>query len=407
MKAGSVSSIAFLLILLASASAAQNVHENNGLVGSEACRDCHEDIYDRWHDTTMANVLVDIDERPDVVLGDFETPNDLVSFDLDDVDYTYGSLWKQRYFTRVGDDLFVLPAQWDVINRVWRNYNPMGEWWVDHYPVDQMERPTGPLCDGCHSVDYDLQSRTVSEWNVGCEKCHGPGAAHVEDPDFANIVNPARLDHVRGNDVCIQCHSQGQPPGNPIDGKYFDWPVGFVAGDRLADFWHLEEHRLGEETGTHWPEDSAHKNRMQGNDFVQSEMYTKNVSCWSCHDVHGTDNTADLIKPAESLCLTCHGPESPAGPRGTTLTQHTQHSLDKGVECVDCHMPRIARTIADINVRSHTFRFISPTDTERYGIPNPCTSCHAEGQNSVVLTNEKAAAYLRNWGTASPWRVSE
>jgi predicted CXXCH cytochrome family protein len=130
-------------------------------------------------------------------------------------------------------------------------------------------------------------------------------------------------------------------------------------------------------------------------------MYTKNVSCWDCHDVHGTDNNADLIKPAQALCLTCHGPESPAGPRGTTLEQHTQHSDALGVECVDCHMPAIARTIADVNVRSHTFRFISPAATEAYGIPNPCTSCHTD------ISNEFALDYLRNWGAISPWRVTQ
>jgi predicted CXXCH cytochrome family protein len=406
MRAGPAYLILFLVFLCTSACHAQNVHADRGLVGSAACRDCHEAIYDRWSRTRMANILVDVNDRPEVVVGDFSTPNEFVTFDRDDVDFTYGSKWKQRYFTRVGDDYFVLPAQWDVVNRVWRNYNPMNEWWVDHYPADQMQRPSGPLCDGCHSVDYDIQTKTVSEWNVGCEKCHGPGAAHAENPEFDNIVNPARLDHVEGNDVCIQCHSQGQPPGNPIGGLYFDWPVGYVAGDRLADYWHLEEHRLGEETSTHFPEGSAHKNRMQGNDFVQSAMYTKSVSCWSCHDVHGTDNNADLIKPAQSLCLTCHGPESPAGPRGNSLEQHTQHSEDKGVECVDCHMPQIARTIADINVRSHTFRFISPSDTEKYGIPNPCTSCHVEPLNNVPMTNEEAAGYLINWGHVSPWRVS-
>ena len=349
----------------------------------------------------MANILVDVDERPGVVLGDFSTPNDLVTFDLDDVDFTYGSKWKQRYFARVGDDYFALPAQWDVMNETWRRYNPMSEWWAEHYSADQMERPTGPLCDGCHSTDYDIETKTVTEWNVGCEKCHGAGAGHVDDPTFENIVNPARLDQVRGNDVCIQCHSQGQPLSNPINELYFDWPVGYEPGDRLADHWTLEEHHLGEETVTHWPEGSAHKNRMQGNDFVTSVMYTKNVACWDCHDVHGTENNADLIKPAQSLCLTCHGPESPAGPRGNTLTRHTQHSEDKGVGCVDCHMPSIARTISDVTVSSHTFRFISPTATERYGIPNPCTSCHTE------MTDDEAAGQLRNWGTISPWRVSQ
>ena len=72
-----------------------------------------------------------------------------------------------------------------------------------------MPRPTGPLCDGCHSVNYDVKTKTVTEWNVGCEKCHGPGSEHTAQPTAPNIVNPAKLDFVRANDTCIQCHSQG------------------------------------------------------------------------------------------------------------------------------------------------------------------------------------------------------
>ncbi len=143
---------------------------------------------------------------------------------------------------------------------------------------------------------------------------------------------------------------------------YYDWPVGYQPGDKLSDFWQLEEHKLGEETFTHFADGTAHKNRMQGNDFVQSQMYKKGVTCWSCHDVHGTPNDALLIKPVDSLCQTCHGPNTPAGPSGSTL-EHTHHSVGN-VKCVDCHMPKIERTIADVNVRSHTFNFIPPSHTD-------------------------------------------
>jgi len=95
---------------------------------------------------------------------------------------------------------------------------------------------------------------------------------HVTHPSRANIVNPVRLDFVQANDTCIQCHSQGQPLKNPIEGKYYDWPVGFQMGGNLREFWKLEEHKLGELTFTHFPDRTARKNRMQGNDFIQSVM---------------------------------------------------------------------------------------------------------------------------------------
>jgi len=140
----------------------------------------------------------------------------------------------------------------------------------------------GALCDGCHSVNYDIATKKVTEWNVGCEKCHGPGSDHVEHQGRPNIVNPGKLNYVQANDTCIQCHSQGQPLTNPIKGKYYDWPVGFHMGEKLADYWKLEDHKLGELSFTHFPDGTAHKNRMQGNDFVQSLMYTRGVTCVSC-----------------------------------------------------------------------------------------------------------------------------
>ena len=91
-----------------------------------------------------------------------------------------------------------------------------------------------------------------------------------------------------------------QPLQKPLNGVYYDWPVGFHVGLNLQDYWQLEEHKLGELSFTHFPDGTAHKNRMQGNDFAQSEMFKHGVTCWSCHDVHGTRNEADTLKPAAS-----------------------------------------------------------------------------------------------------------
>jgi predicted CXXCH cytochrome family protein len=371
-------------------------------VGSQTCQRCHAPTYERWSKTRMANVVRDPTAHPDAVLPDFSKSDPLLTFKLSDVAFVYGSRWKQRYFTKVSNDYFPLPAQWDVTHRVWRPYfvQPNTDWWVPHYPADNMKRPTGPLCDGCHSVNYDVKTHNVTEWNVGCEKCHGPGSDHVRQPTPRNIVNPAKLDFVRANDTCIQCHSQGQPLKNPIEGRYYDWPVGFHQGGNLKEFWKLEEHALGETTFTHFADGTAHKNRMQGNDFVESLMYRRGVTCFSCHDVHGTSNPADLVKPARSLCLTCHAPGSPNGPRAPTIEQHTHHAPGSaGSECIACHMPKIEQTIADVNVRSHTFKFITPSATERLKVPNPCIGCHADKNNAW------ARDALLKWPDLSPWRV--
>jgi predicted CXXCH cytochrome family protein len=371
-------------------------------VGSAACKTCHSSIYETWRKTPMANILRDPRQHPEAIIPALPTNDPLVNFTAADIAFVYGSKWKQRYFKRIGDDYYVLPAQWDVTHHQWRPYFVKDDWWAPLYPPDNFKRPTSALCDGCHSVNYDIKTKTVTEWNVGCEKCHGAGSEHVDHPTSSNILNPARQSYVPANDVCIQCHSQGRALENPIAGKYYDWPVGYDVTRKLSDFWKLEEHKLGETSFTHFGDGTAHKNRMQGNDFVTSLMYTHGVTCFTCHDVHGTDNGATLRKPAQVLCLDCHGPNSPNGPHAHTLEQHTHHkSGSAGSECIACHMPKIAQTIADVNVRSHTFRFVYPAMTDALHIPNACNNCHSD------KTTMWATAAIKTWSERSPWRMAQ
>jgi predicted CXXCH cytochrome family protein len=373
-------------------------------VGSESCQKCHAAIYERWKKTPMANVVRDPKTHPDAIIPDLNT-NDIARFTIDQVAFVYGSKWKQRYFTKIGDDYYPLPAQWDIGNKKWMKYHVPdtgADWWTAFYPSDNMQRPTGPTCDGCHSVNYDIHTKQVTEWNVGCERCHGPGSEHAAHPTRTNILNPSGMDAVASNDTCIQCHSQGQPRNGLIEGKAYDWPVGYRVGLHLADFWKLEDGTLGQTDFLHFADGMAHKNRMQGNDFVQSAMYRHGVTCASCHDVHGTDNDAQLRKPADKLCLDCHGPTSPNGPYTTTLEEHTHHKDGSpGSQCVACHMPRIeTQGVPGSFVSAHTFRFITPAMTDKYKMPNPCTSCH------TAKSTAWASQELSSWKTTSPWRVA-
>jgi hypothetical protein len=65
---------------------------------------------------------------------------------------------------------------------------------------------------------------------------------------------------------------------------------------------------------------------------------------------------------------------------------------------VACHMPEIAATIAHVMVRSHTFNFISPSMTDKYGIPTACTSCPMDKTTGWALDA------LDQWSNISPWR---
>ena len=215
-------------------------------VGSENCKRCHEKIYEHWRKTPMANVVRDPKLHPDAIIPDLAT-NTVANakFTKDDVAFVYGSLWKQRYFKKVGDSYSRRPRNGHhhkIGARTSLQGEPIGGTVLS---VGQQQRPTGPTCDGCHSVDYNVKTKTVAEWNVGCEKCHGAGSEHAAHPTHFNILNPSRMDYVAASDTCIQCHSQGQPRQNPIEGRYFDWPVGYYVGSNLRDYWKLEDRRLG------------------------------------------------------------------------------------------------------------------------------------------------------------------
>lgn len=54
---------------------------------------------------------------------------------------------------------------------------------------------------------------------------------------------------------------------------------------------------------------------------------------------------------------------------------------------------------ANTFVHAHTFRFITPAMTDKYKIPNPCTTCHKD------KTTQWATENMRRWDERSPWRI--
>ncbi|HEX7359921.1 MAG TPA: cytochrome c3 family protein [Bryobacteraceae bacterium] len=128
-------------------------------------------------------------------------------------------------------------------------------------------------------------------------------------------------------------------------------------------------------------------------------MYRHGVTCFDCHDVHGTRHPSELRTPANELCSECHAPGSENGPYTSTIEAHTHHKAGSpGSSCIACHMPKIeTEGVPGQFVHAHTFRFIAPAMTEKYGIPNPCASCHKE------KTTQWASGWIKRW--YSPWRI--
>jgi hypothetical protein len=78
-------------------------------VGSASCQKCHAAIYERWKKTPLANVVRDPREHPDAIIPDLQT-NNIAKFSIDQVAFVYGSRWKQRYFTKIGDEYYPLTS---------------------------------------------------------------------------------------------------------------------------------------------------------------------------------------------------------------------------------------------------------------------------------------------------------
>jgi hypothetical protein len=68
-----------------------------------------------------------------------------------------------------------------------------------------------PDCVGCHVVGLDkvggFESRKVTPdlANVGCESCHGPAKAHVQNPEANRLPRVER-------DTCMTCHNVAHSP---------------------------------------------------------------------------------------------------------------------------------------------------------------------------------------------------
>jgi predicted CXXCH cytochrome family protein len=346
-------------------------------VGSGKCADCHKAHYDGWKDSPHNKMI----RRPVVegpnrtVLADFTIKDPARGFELKDVKWVVGHRWKQRFIGEVGGQEVVFPAQWSIKDQKWQPYEGKSDWW---YPAhkDWKTRSNFKLCAGCHSTGSDHYTQTWKELNIACESCHGPGKAHAEKPVQTNIVNPSRLSVERSMDVCLSCHQAGKPEGDE-----YAWPVGYQPGMDLSKFWKGFEPEAGKQTAEFWHNGTAHKNRVQGNTFLQSVMAHSGLQCSNCHESHGSLHRSMTTKSAESnaLCLTCHGPGKNVGPDYKTLDEHTHHApISVGSRCIECHMPKTGENSVKAEARNHTFDFISPAETIKTGAPNSCNSCHTE-----------------------------
>jgi predicted CXXCH cytochrome family protein len=195
--------------------------------------------------------------------------------------------------------------------------------------------------------------------DVQCEACHGPGGAHVSEPDETQpIPYLVSLDSTLGVG-CGECHS-----GAPHASFYEDWSRGAHRG--------LEAPAINNGGACL----QCHEGKTVAQRFGASDVFVEvndavayPIGCASCHNPHGSGNTAELreslmARDTTNLCMRCHqrnavpdtantrGPHSPQGPTflgysgwrpagftwdPTAMTTHSDPAANP-LLCATCHV---------------------------------------------------------------------
>jgi predicted CXXCH cytochrome family protein len=329
---------------------------NNGYVGNQACAKCHAAIVDSYRSTQMANAGGPAMEN--LIPGEFHHAKSGVNYSIREED---GKVWLN--FDRPGDSfahgqrqLFEFIGQ----GRRGRTYLFSVDGFVFESPVNcyrdrkvwdmapaygnareiPMTLPALPSCLECHASGFQLPiAGTENRYElpiaaysgVTCERCHGPGAAHASGSGA--IVNPAKLTPARRDNVCMQCHLEGDAAIERQDKHLYEYRPGDDLFDYIRYYVLTRDNsaRLGA-TG-------------QFEALAQSMCKKKSgdaMSCTSCHDPHRSVTPENRVAFYRSKCLACHGEKFAA-----------RHHPDRQ-DCTTCHMPELpSANIAHTQVTDH------------------------------------------------------
>lgn len=406
-------------------------------VGRAACAECHAHEDQLWrgshHDLAMQEataktVLGNFDDAQFDYFGttsrfyrkgtEFWVQTDGPDGQPHDyqIAYTFGIYPLQQYLIAfTGGRFQALNVCWDT-----RPKDQGGQRWFHLYPDDNVGSDdvlhwTGPyqnwnhMCAECHSTGVqkgyspanDSFRTTLSELNVSCEACHGPGSEHVRwadatkqgrrddgdplkglmialkqpknvawvmDPDKTIARRDPPLTTRTEMEVCARCHSRR--------GKFSE---DYVHGKPLMD-----THRPALlEASLYEPDGQILDEVFEYQSFLQSKMYAAGVTCTDCHNAHS------LTMPSgNGLCASCHLPDK------YDVPAHHFHKPDStGAQCVACHVA--TKNYMVVHTRhDHSFRVPRPDLTLKIGTRNACNQCHTDQSAQWA-----ADATAKWWGT--------
>jgi hypothetical protein len=363
-----------------SGSSKDSKNDISGYVGSQACAGCHIKIYNEYVQTSMGRSMSEITPA---LLQKLHLPGNFVDQKLNRRYEVYtkdGKVYESEYQTdEAGKEVFrdTHPLQWMIgsgasaFGAIVQRGNYLFEAPLTFYTKPQIwasspgyefadygfTRPILAGCLACHSgrinpvpnTNGRYQTVPFSELAIGCEKCHGPGSAHIKamsspgswNEKNVSIVNPAHLTPELANNLCMACHEIGderilQPgktygdirPGVPLDNTL---SILMVAPDRKS------------------PPPPDHLQHYYS--MTLSKCYRASngrLRCITCHDPHVQPSSQQAPSFYNQRCLTCHTQQN------CKLPVAARQQADPPNNCIGCHMQKRDVTfIAHVSLTNH------------------------------------------------------
>ena len=358
-----------------------SVHKSNGeYVGSSACSSCHFEIYRQFLKTDMGRsmspvtpafikgnsssaiyVNTQLKRRFEVFAKEGKLYQSESGLDADGKE-SFQDAHQLEWIIGAGVNGFGAILQDDhyLFQAPLSFYSKAMDWEPSPgYEFTDLgfNRPITPGCISCHSgrpnavagSNGKFEATPFSELAIGCEKCHGPGAAHVQLMSGGTvrgsgkgassdnmIVNPARLTPYMADNICMACHQAGDVRVLRPGKTYRDIRPGVPLDDTLSI--------LMVPPTPETPPSKDHVDHYYSMTLSKCYRASKGkLSCISCHDPHVEPSREEAPSYFNSKCLTCHTRQS------CKLSLETRMQEKPADNCIGCHMPQ-----RDIQVISHS-----------------------------------------------------
>jgi tetratricopeptide (TPR) repeat protein len=201
-------------------------------------------------------------------------------------------------------------------------------------------RPVPAGCISCHSgrpnpLDQETgkyRAEPFSQTAIGCENCHGPGAAHVREMRLSpslrhgsNIVNPGHLSASLENDICMSCHEAGDARVPRAGKTYQDFRPGTPLDDTVSIF------MIPLKPGV--PDESDHVQHYFEMSMSKCFRATAGqLRCATCHNPHIEPAKEQAPDFFNAKCMDCHAS------RMCTLPAAQRNQTTPADNCIGCHM---------------------------------------------------------------------